>query len=189
MSKPIIELKKFAHYPRMSEETNAYNAIIVVDGVAAIDASNNGHGGCDSYHPVKTGAAAFAVFETAINKIKGYADSLPPIVSDLGTEDGRKFSYQPDLETVIGKLVEAAIREKDEAKHRRKAEKDWPHTLFFRAKDGLSSFKITKRELQTQGEIEVLTAKILAKYPDLTAIPGNSFEAAWPAMLAAIYCK
>jgi hypothetical protein len=43
-----VELKKFKSYPRLSEETTAYNADIWIDGKFAATAENNGKGGCDN---------------------------------------------------------------------------------------------------------------------------------------------
>lgn len=39
-----VELKKLKTYPRMSEETVAFNADLWIDGQYAADASNSGHG-------------------------------------------------------------------------------------------------------------------------------------------------
>ena len=36
-----LELKKIAHYERLSEETNAYNADVYLDGVRCMAASND----------------------------------------------------------------------------------------------------------------------------------------------------
>ena len=40
-----VELKKLAIYPRLSEETTAFNADLWIDGVKVGSAKNDGHGG------------------------------------------------------------------------------------------------------------------------------------------------
>ena len=50
-----ITLKKIAIYHRLSEETTAYNADVYIDGVKSYAASNDGHGGCDFFHPYPGG--------------------------------------------------------------------------------------------------------------------------------------
>ncbi len=40
-----IELRKFKHYPRLSEETNAFSADVYVDGILIAWAANDGRGG------------------------------------------------------------------------------------------------------------------------------------------------
>lgn len=47
-----IELKSLKVSKSLSEETTAYTATIVIDGVPAFHASNHGTGGPDSYHPI-----------------------------------------------------------------------------------------------------------------------------------------
>ncbi len=45
-----VELRNFKHYPRLSEETNAFNADVYVDGAHVATASNRGHGGDSLVH-------------------------------------------------------------------------------------------------------------------------------------------
>lgn len=48
-----ITLANLRHSPSLSQETHAYTATVLVDGVRAFEASNHGTGGPDMYHPVK----------------------------------------------------------------------------------------------------------------------------------------
>jgi hypothetical protein len=48
-----ISLDEFEHYPRMSEETNAFVADLILDGIMVGDCSNEGRGGCANYHAIK----------------------------------------------------------------------------------------------------------------------------------------
>lgn len=45
-----ISLSEFECYPRLSEETLAFSAFLILDGVRVGDCSNEGRGGCASYH-------------------------------------------------------------------------------------------------------------------------------------------
>lgn len=111
-----IELKSIKHYPSMSEETNCYEAALWVDGRKIGTVSNRGQGGCDDFHPVTH--ADYAIYEAAEKWITA---NLPPVVSDLVDEKGERFTYQPDMESVCGDLLDAFIigREFDKAIRRK----------------------------------------------------------------------
>lgn len=46
-----IELTNIKHAAFSSEETHCYSATLIVDGVKLGTVSNDGHGGCDMFHP------------------------------------------------------------------------------------------------------------------------------------------
>lgn len=62
-----IELRKVAHYPRMSQETEAFNADLYIDGVKRGTVQNEGMGGPNVVHPWQLG-----------KEIEEYAKTLPP---------------------------------------------------------------------------------------------------------------
>lgn len=62
-----IELRKVAHYPRLSQETAAFNADLYIDGVKRATVENDGHGGPNMVHPWQVG-----------KEIDDYAKTLPP---------------------------------------------------------------------------------------------------------------
>lgn len=98
-----IEFKKFAHYPRMSEETMAYVAEdLIINGKSYGRASNDGHGACDSIH------------HKAIEVLSDYAKTLPEETADIGTAE--PFTFQPDWETVLTRAVYAEINKKQRTK-------------------------------------------------------------------------
>lgn len=45
-----ISLADFEYFPRLSEETSCFAAILIIDGIAVGDCSNEGRGGCADYH-------------------------------------------------------------------------------------------------------------------------------------------
>lgn len=50
---PVVTLKNVKYAEFNSEETHCFSATVYVDGVAFCIASNEGHGGCDNYEPVR----------------------------------------------------------------------------------------------------------------------------------------
>ncbi len=62
-----IELRKVAHYPRLSEETAAFNADLYIDGVKRATVENDGKGGCNMVRPWQV-----------MEEINAYAATLPP---------------------------------------------------------------------------------------------------------------
>lgn len=66
MEKPIIELKNIKHFAAMSQETYCYTATLYVDGKKFGTVGNEGHGGCDTVHPVSGGFQAAKELEERI---------------------------------------------------------------------------------------------------------------------------
>jgi hypothetical protein len=61
-----IELRKVSHYPRLSEETEAFNADLYIDGVKRATVENDGKGGCNMVRPWQV-----------MEEINKYAATLP----------------------------------------------------------------------------------------------------------------
>lgn len=95
-----IELRKVAHYPRLSEETEAFNADIYIDGVKRGEVENDGHGGMNFIHP----------FELS-REIDEYAKTLPPDPPFPGMEDLGPFAITADY--LMSKLIEEHLIKKD----------------------------------------------------------------------------
>lgn len=81
-----IELRKFSHYPRLSQETDAFNADVYVDGVKRGTAKNDGHGGPNMIHPRELN-----------DQIEAYAKTLPPLPPSPGMEDLGPLPMSGDL--------------------------------------------------------------------------------------------
>lgn len=71
----LIELKKFKSYPRLSEETTAFNAELWIDGKKAADVENDGKGGCNR--------EGFTDRDLQ-KKFHDHCKSLPPDKSEYG---------------------------------------------------------------------------------------------------------
>jgi len=111
-----IELKKFKHFPSLSEETYCFTADLIIDGVKCGYAKNNGYGGntdVRSDHSPK----GMKLIEVAEN----YCKSLPPYyVGKLCTIDMNLENFIDDL---VDKLVKDKARAMDEKRLNKKMEK------------------------------------------------------------------
>lgn len=94
-----IELKNLKHSDFASQETYCFEASVYVDGKKAGTVSNQGCGGCHSYHP-----------NTLYSLLKAEADKLPPHEWRLNEE---VLTIQPDADTLISELVTEALQAKD----------------------------------------------------------------------------
>ena len=84
-----LELRRFKHYPRLSEETVAFNADLYIDGKKSGSVKNDGHGGANFF-------SDFA----AERKVEAWAKKQPPVPSLGGP-------LKLDADFAISLLVEA----------------------------------------------------------------------------------
>ena len=118
-----IELKNFKYSEFMSQETYAFKTTVWVDGKRAFTAKNGGHGGSDSYFPVK------GQNRSDMEKIhKQIADHhLPELLARTpikGTEDNewiKKLSDDAIVEIVIADLIKRKHYAKDMKKDLKKS--------------------------------------------------------------------
>jgi hypothetical protein len=94
-----IELKNLKYSEFASQETYCFEASIYIDGKKAGTVSNQGCGGCHSYHP-----------NTLYPLLKAEADKLPPEKWDF---NGEALTITPDADTIISELVTEALQSKD----------------------------------------------------------------------------
>lgn len=94
-----IQLKNLKHSDFASQETYCFEASVYIDGKKAGTVSNQGCGGCHSYHP-----------NSLYQSLKAEADKLPPIEWRLNEE---VLTIQPDPDTLISELVTEALQAKD----------------------------------------------------------------------------
>lgn len=66
-----VSLTNFEFYERMSEETNAFSAELILDNVNVGDCSNNGRGGCADYHAFRDWELARKI-SAEINEVTDY---------------------------------------------------------------------------------------------------------------------
>ena len=94
-----IELKNLKYSEFASQETYCFEASIYIDGKKAGTVSNQGCGGCHSYHP-----------NTLYPLLKAEADKLPPEQWDF---NGEALTITPDADTIISELVTEALQAKE----------------------------------------------------------------------------
>jgi hypothetical protein len=75
-----------------SQETECFEAVVVIDGVKALHVRNEGHGGCNFYDEI----------------VKGSLQRLRDLAAILPKEESRHFpeGYQPDADSVVGDLFD-----------------------------------------------------------------------------------
>ena len=93
----IITIANLKHMASLSQETHAYTATVLVDGVRAFEASNHGTGGPDMYHPVKGYAGPD---ERAVD---AWLKANTPKIEAFGME------LENSLEIVVGDLINAEL--------------------------------------------------------------------------------
>jgi hypothetical protein len=143
-----ITLKRFQHYPRMSQETEAFNADLAYEGVVIGSAENNGHGGCTFVHLNDKGRA------------------IPDLV------EASRLSELDDnsLTNIVDELVGKTIHDKWVDKQRKKTEKELATKVLFNRKgDKDGSFRTYN--LKGKSPAEVLAfAKQVAGQPDVARV-------------------
>lgn len=148
-----ITLKRFQHYPRMSQETEAFNADISYEGVIIGTAENNGHGGCTFVHLNDKGRSIPEIITA--NQIPEFSDG--------------KFN-EDSLTNIVDSLVENAIRSKLVDKQRKKVEKQLATTVLFNRKgDKDGSFRTYNLKGKSPAQV-VAFAKQVAGQPDVTRV-------------------
>jgi len=143
-----ITLKRFQHYPRMSQETEAFNSDLYHEGVFIGTAENDGHGGCTFVYLNDNGRAIPAV-ATAEGLPEFNENSLVHIVDDL-----------------VGKTVHSSWVEKQP----KRVEKELAtKVLFSRKGDKDGSFRTYNLKGKSPAEV-VTFAKQVAGQPDVTRV-------------------
>ena len=132
-----IELKKIEFSERMSQETNCFVADIYCDGKKVGYCSNDGHGGCTTYH----GVDKFRSED--ITKMEEYCKTLPPEKSEFFPE-----GLPMDLEMFIDLLLEKYLIEKNKTKFNKKMEKDMLKGLIVETSNGYQLYTCGKLPIE-----------------------------------------
>lgn len=143
-----ITLKRFSHYPRMSEETEAFNADLAYEGVVIGSAKNEGHGGCTFVYLNDKGRAIPSIVA---------AHELPELDDN-------------SLTSIVDGLVEKAIHAKWVEKQRKRVQKELAtKVLFSRKGDGEGSFRTYDLKGKTPAEVLAFAQQVAGK-PDVTRV-------------------
>jgi hypothetical protein len=173
-----ITLTRFRHHPELSQETNAFSAIICVDGVACIAASNAGHGGSDRYEPLPESTLPHTAFREGMTKIQAHVSTLPPLKTG-------STLLRYDMELLVAELVAQKIREKEEQRLHRQLGKKWPQTaLATNAQGNLVEIPLkVARERMKPSDWDALQAH----FPTFKFITAPSFDLAWLEVKKALF--
>lgn len=123
----LIELRKLCHYPRMSEETNAFNANLYINGKFVGYAKNDGKGGMTDYRPAHTITGA----KEAIAEAEAFCKTLPPAT---------EHNIPMDLEFYIDQLVYTTIKKKEEEKAFKKIMKSMVNNIVVGKREDIYSY-------------------------------------------------
>jgi len=147
-TKTLVTLKRFQHYPRMSEETIAFNADIVYEGVTVGTAENDGHGGCTFVHLNDKG-------KNILNIVK--ANALAEFDDD-------------SLQSIVDDLVGKAIHDKWVANQRKKVAKELATKVLFNRKgDKEGSFRTYDLKGKSPAEVIAFAQQVAGK-PDVERV-------------------
>jgi hypothetical protein len=149
-----LALTKFKHYPSLSEETTAYEAVITVDGVPAFHASNRGKGEADLFRPLEP----FDKTRPLLRAAEAYAKTLPPLPARDGLPE-----LPMNLELLIGELIDDKLLAADLTKALKKK------ALFIKDGKVMETYK-------GGVALSVLIAHVEAKYPGLPLLNKLPFE-------------
>ena len=118
-----IELKNVKFYERFSQETNAFDAFVYINGVKALYAKNDGCGGSTDYQLTDI------KHKGLVEKAEQFCLALPP--TNYGT-----FELKMNLEHKIDQLFEDWLKNKDKEKLDKKLLKDMQKGLCFKTNNG-----------------------------------------------------
>lgn len=97
-------LKNIKHSEFSSNETDCFQATVLLNGIPLCIASNDGQGGSNNYHPIKS----------EIGEFKALTSKLKEINSELSKEKIQlgNYSIPNDLDIVVGELLVIHLKEK-----------------------------------------------------------------------------
>jgi hypothetical protein len=114
---PVVELRGVKYAEFASDETACYRATLYVDGAKFCEVSNDGHGGCDDYFPVKGGV-----------KPSELHDALWDLAKRINPQAVRTWAELPGRDPKTGALVEAGDFDAMTEKYQGEYWKDGPQT-------------------------------------------------------------
>jgi len=110
-----ITLTKVHYCAALSDETNAFDAIVCVDAVPAFRVSNHGTGSCHDYHSLLPTDASLAEHRAWQDKLIAFVSALPRKSAPIpGHPD---FTYPQSLDTLVDDAFADWLLEKDVAKY------------------------------------------------------------------------
>lgn len=101
-----VTLTSLTYSARLSQETNAFDANLVIDGKHYGRVGNAGHGGPHEYSS-----------NEGYRLLSEHAKTLPLIETDMPNTHGQpgNFSYAPDADSLVDKAFSVALATKGQA--------------------------------------------------------------------------
>src|SRR5581483_9394545 len=103
-----ITLTSLTYAERLSQETNAFDANLVIDGKTYGRVGNAGHGGCHHYSS-----------QEGERLLDEYAKTLPMIETDMQDphDPTKKFCYPQSADSLVDAAFSVALAERDLKRH------------------------------------------------------------------------
>ncbi len=104
-NEPVVTVRGLKVSKFASQETLCFEATVLIDGVVAGVASNQGTGGANFYRP-----------HTLQTRLTEIASTWPDVVVEdfvVGPGKTERFTYRPDADSVVDKAVQDLLAEKD----------------------------------------------------------------------------
>ncbi len=151
-----IKLKNIHVDFRLSEETNAFTADLLINGKNAGTALNDGHGGMTNCRARDQKGAAL------IREAEIWCEQLPPEVVKF--EDGSTYNLSISLDYYLGRIVDEHIAKKEQAR----LERLMGNSIIFGNPDGVEYRRIKfshpiRDLLKTEAGFAALKGAILNK--------------------------
>jgi hypothetical protein len=150
----VLELRGIKYAAFASEETFCYSATLYLNGRKIAIVSNDGHGGADREHWTNGHGGEDRA------TVSAHFAAMPPEITDSGLPDGTTFELQPSLETWCHARVADFLIVRDVRKACKR------HVVGITSDGKELQFKIAPEHL------EMMRAKILAKYPGMVILNG-----------------
>lgn len=101
-----ITLKNFKYSASLSEETEAFTAVVCINGEPAFEASNHGTGGCNDYNPLK--GQPIEKFREVFGRFEDYVTAITPEADKY-----KGWHASTEMDCLIGDQVTRELRTKD----------------------------------------------------------------------------
>lgn len=158
MTTPIkVELKSIRTHASLSEETTAYSAKIVVDGVMLGEVSNSGQGGCDRFQAVKKSPeGAYRMYDEACRRVK--AEMPRQNLADPGEPENM---VDDDMDYLCSRLVAD-----DDLRKRMRRMMKTRVLVFEKGRPTVPGTPLHEYRLQSPTVLSAIATSIRRRHPD-----------------------
>lgn len=101
-----VTLQNIKYSASLSEETDAFTAVVCLDGKPAFEASNHGTGGCNDYNPMR--GQNIDDFRAQLERFEAYVTAVTP-----ASEKYPHWHPSIEMDSLIGEQITKHLRAKD----------------------------------------------------------------------------